>query len=162
MKYALIDKYKCEEDILPYFKEVLENNVTVENRKAVEFAVFLASDGSFIGFADIDIHNLKKFGGCGEIGYFIMPSFWGNGYATEIAKSLTAICFKYINLHRVTGRCNANNLQSERVMKKVGMLKEGEFRRVRFKNDQWVNEQHYSILDEEWEESYPLISEIIS
>lgn len=36
-------------------------------------------------------------------------------------------------------------------MKKAGMLKEGELRKVRFKNSRWDNEQHYSILMEEWE-----------
>ncbi len=161
MKYTLIDKFGREEDILPYFKKVLKNNITFENRKAYEFAVFLASNGSFTGFADIEIHNLNNFGGCGEIGYLLIPSFWGNGYATEIANSLVGICFKRLNLHRVAARCNANNLQSERVMKKVGMVREGEFRKVRLKNGKWENELHYSILVEEWEQNCHMMPEIL-
>ena len=160
MKYALLEKFNCEEDILPYFKKVLKNNNTLENRKAFEFGVFLTSDESFIGFADVEIHNLNNFGGCGEIGYFLLPSYWGNGYATEIANSLIEICFKHINLHRVAARCNSNNLQSERIMKKVGMVKEGEFRKVRLKNGQWENEKHYSILNEDWEHSCRIIPEL--
>ncbi|QGQ96590.1 N-acetyltransferase [Paenibacillus psychroresistens] len=162
MRYALIEKFNCEEDILPYFKKVLKNNITIENRNAYEFAVFLTSDDSFIGFADIEIHNKNNLGGCGEIGYFLIPSFWGNGYATEISNLLSEICFKHINLHRVAARCNSNNLQSEKIMKKVGMTKEGEFRRVRFKNGEWENEQHYSILLDEWEQSCSEMSEIVS
>lgn len=153
MKYTYYNRYNCEEDLLPYFKQVLENNITTEKRKAFEFAVFLLSDDSFIGFADIEIYIMNNYGGCGEIGYLIIPNFWGNGYAVEIANSLIDICFKDIHLHRVTASCNSNNLKSERVMKKVGMQNEGEARKARFKNDQWENEQHYSILIEEWEES---------
>jgi ribosomal-protein-alanine N-acetyltransferase len=151
MKYALMDKYESEKDILPYFNRVLENNTACINRKAFEFAVYSCEDDSFVGFADIEVHNKNAVGGCGEIGYFLLPEFWGKGYATEIAKMLLDICFKNINLHRVSARCNSNNLQSERVMKKIGMIKEGEFRKVRFKNNQWENEYQYSILIEEWE-----------
>lgn len=160
MKYALNDKYNCEEDILPYFNRVLKNNVTVEHRNAFEYAVFLTSNNSFIGFADIEIHSLNGFGGCGEIGYFLIPAYWGNGYATEIANTLIELCFKRLNFHRVSARCNSNNLQSERIMKKVGMVREGEFRKVRFKNSQWENEKHYSILIEEWEQNCHM-SEIV-
>lgn len=109
--------------------------------------------GNFTGFADIEIHNKNSNGGCGEIGYFLLPSFWGNGFATEIANTLIKMCFRQINLHRIVASCNANNLQSEKIMKKVGMIKEGEFRKARFKNGQWDNEMRYSILIDEWKEN---------
>lgn len=150
MKYALLDRFSCEEDILPYFTEVLDNNITVKNRKAYEFAVFLSSTDTFVGFADIVIHYQNSIATCGEIGYFLLPPFWGNGFATEISKTLIEFCFTELKLHKVTARCNANNLRSERVMKKAGMVKEGEFRKARFKNGQWDNELHYNILVEEW------------
>ena len=37
---------------------------------------------------------------------------------------------------------------------KVGMTKEGELRKVRFKNGMWVNEYIYGILAEEWESTF--------
>lgn len=151
MKYALLDRFESEEELLPYFQNVLMNNITAEGRKVYEFAVYLASSDTFIGFADIEIQVLNRDGGCGEIGYFLLPEFWGNGYATETAKALTSICFEHLNLHRVSARCNANNVQSESVMKKAGMQKEGEFRKARYKDDRWENELHYCILIEEWE-----------
>lgn len=160
MRYAYIDKVDCEEELRPYFKRVLSNNITHENRQAYEFAINF--NDSFIGFADIEIHTKNSAGGCGEIGYFLLPGFWGSGYATEIARSLTAICFKQLGLHRVTARCNANNLKSENIMKKVGMVKEGELRKTRFKNGQWDDEKNYSILLEEWKENDSKIPEIIS
>lgn len=150
MKYAWIDKYQSEKDLLPCFIKLLANNSTYINRQAFEFAVYLSSDDSFIGFACIEIHNKNTAGGCGELGYFLLPEFWGQGYATEIAKMLIDISFKDIKLHRVSARCNSNNLKSEKVMQKIGMTKEGELRKIRFKNNQWDNEQQYSILIEDW------------
>jgi [ribosomal protein S5]-alanine N-acetyltransferase len=150
MKYALMDRYDNEEDALPYFRKILKNNTIDINREAFEFAVFLTGSDEFIGFADIEVHYQNLSGGCGEIGYFLLPSYWGNGFATEMTNALITICFKQIKLHRIVASCHANNLQSEKIMKKVGMLKEGEFRKARFKNGQWDNELRYSILIDEW------------
>jgi hypothetical protein len=36
-------------------------------------------------------------------------------------------------------------------MQKAGMVKEGEFRKARFKNGGWDDECHYGILKEEWQ-----------
>ncbi|MCX7711423.1 MAG: GNAT family N-acetyltransferase [Clostridia bacterium] len=152
MKYALMDRVATEEELRPYFDQILKNNQTFENREGYEYAVLSAIDGSFIGVADIMIllQNMRPTGG--EIGYFLLPAFWGKGYATEIASKLTEICFSNLKLHRVVARCNANNLQSEKIMKKVGMKKEGELRKARFKDGRWDNELHYSILAEEWKQ----------
>ena len=152
MQYALRDRYGSREALLPYFLEVLENNKADEGRKAYEYAVFLACGGEFIGFADIDVYARNAYGGCAEIGYFILPGFWGRGYAAEIAGALLGICFGPLALHRVFACCNANNHRSERIMQKIGMQKEGEFPKARFKHGQWDNELRYAILAEEWKD----------
>jgi len=54
----------------------------------------------------------------------------GNGFATEMASKLNEICFKDIKLHKVSASCNVNNVQSRKVMEKVGKIKEGELRKV--------------------------------
>ncbi|MEN2775524.1 GNAT family protein [Acetivibrio clariflavus] len=75
----------------------------------------------------------------------------GNGFATEMASKLIEICFKDIKLHKVSASCNVNNVQSRKGMEKVGKIKEGELRKVRFRNGVKVNEYKYGILYEEWE-----------
>ena len=150
MKYALMERYDNEEKALLDFKKLLVNNHTAIRRNAYEFAVFSTAHNCFIGYGDIEIQLKNETGGCGEIGYFIMPEHWGNGYATEIASSLIIIGFEHIKLHRITATCNSNNLKSENIMKKVGMQKEGKFRKVRYKGGLWCDEQHYSILSDEY------------
>ncbi|MGM1048833.1 ribosomal-protein-alanine N-acetyltransferase [Paenibacillus uliginis N3/975] len=150
MKYAYMDKVGQEEELLPYFNRILQNNHTSEGRPSYEFGVFLSSSGQFIGFADVEMVKRNRDGGNGEIGYFLLPDFWGQGYATEIINRLLKICFEEMNLHRVFARCNANNLNSEKVMIKAGMEKEGRFRKVRYKNGSWDDELQYSILIEEY------------
>ena len=79
-----------------------------------------------------------------------MPQFWGMGLATRIAKALLRIGFEELKLHRIWAGCQVDNAASEKVMKKIGMSKEGEMRAARFKNGRWHNALRYAILAEEW------------
>jgi RimJ/RimL family protein N-acetyltransferase len=150
MRYAFLQQFHSRKEVLTYFNEVLDNNKTIDNRKAYGYAVFLESDHTFIGFADIEVYLKNQFGGHGEIGYFLLPDFWGSGYATEIASMLLEIGFGHIKLHRLCASCNIENKNSERIMLKIGMKKEGVMRQVRYKNERWYDELRYSILEEEW------------
>ncbi|MCX8132161.1 MAG: GNAT family N-acetyltransferase [Clostridia bacterium] len=150
MKYAFLCQVSCEEELKPYFEEILKNNSTVDSRKAYEFAVYSSQDLNFIGVADIIMNYQNSIATSAEIGYFLLAPFWGKGFATEIANTLLEICFLNLKLHRVVASCNVRNKQSEKVMKKIGMIKEGEFREARYKNGQWDNELRYGILAKEW------------
>jgi ribosomal-protein-alanine N-acetyltransferase len=76
----------------------------------------------------------------------MLPEFWGKGYGTEMAKILLKIGFNDVQLHKLYARCNVNNSVSKKVMENIGMKKEGELRKVRFKDNMWVNEFVYGIL----------------
>lgn len=150
MRYAWINEINSMEEMKPFFEDFISVNDKPNKNNSYAFAAFEREDRSFIGFADIQLHSLNDDGGCGEIGYFLMPEFWGRGYATELAGAMMDFGFKNLNLHKVCARCNANNLKSENVMKKLGMTKEGELRKVRYKRGSWDDEKCYGILREEW------------
>lgn len=153
MKYAWIDKFENEEDTLPFFEDFINDTDTPNKNSTYAFAVLSREEDAFIGFADIQLHSQNSFGGCGEIGYFLLPDYWGKGYATELANALIEVGFTKLNLHKLCARCNSNNLKSEGIMKKIGMTKEGELRQVRFKKGVWDDEKHYGILIDEWKAS---------
>ncbi|MDP4115662.1 MAG: GNAT family protein [Bacteroidota bacterium] len=162
MEYAYMDCITDENKMKEYFNKVLNNCDTMENKNSYEFAVFTSTDEVFIGFADIEIkyHGAKVKSG--EIGYFLLPDYWGKGYATEIAKRLIELCFNELKMPKVVASCNSNNFSSENVMKKVGMVKEGEFRKERYKNGKWDNELRYGILIEEWNKVSELCTTLMS
>jgi ribosomal-protein-alanine N-acetyltransferase len=152
MKYAYYDCMRSKEELDRGFSEVIEQNKVKHNRREYDFAVFTKEDNTFIGTALILVSYRGNIPLNGEIGYFLMPDYWGRGYATEIASAMTECCFNELNLHRVIASCNVNNPNSEKVMKKIGMQKEGEFRKARYKDGHWDNELRYCILKEEWKE----------
>ena len=55
-----------------------------------------------------------------EIGYFIEPSRWGEGIATEAALELRDEAFGRCGLDALVGRCRVENIASARVLAKVG------------------------------------------
>jgi RimJ/RimL family protein N-acetyltransferase len=56
-----------------------------------------------------------------QLGCFIEPEYWGNGFATEAARLAVAYAFGNLKLDRVRASCAEENTASERLMKRLGM-----------------------------------------
>lgn len=142
MLYTLDDCY-TDDELYKYFQKILKNNQS-DNRVHYEYKV--VEDGNFIGFADFEIIRKIPNAGIAEIGYLLLPEYWNKGYGTRIANVLIHICFNELGLHKVVANCNASNIGSWRIMEKVGMTKEGEFKKHRFKNGRYADEYQYSLI----------------
>jgi len=62
------------------------------------------------------------------IGYNLLPAFWGQGYATEIASALVDYAFDILQLERVEALAQVANIASRRVLEKTGFALEGTLR----------------------------------
>lgn len=56
----------------------------------------------------------------------------------------------HADLNRVHARADANNVGSQRVMEKVGMVREGVLRANRVERGETVDEAVFSVLRPEW------------
>lgn len=56
-----------------------------------------------------------------DLGYRLKKDFWGKGYATEAAQACIKYGFEKLNIYRIIGRADPENLASVRVLKKCGM-----------------------------------------
>lgn len=61
-----------------------------------------------------------------EIGWWLAPSHWGRGFATEAAHQALAYGFDVCNFERIVAIAQAANLDSLRVMDRLGMRFERE------------------------------------
>lgn len=93
------------------------------------YAVETKHNNCFIGFIGFHWANfVSQFTPCIEIGWRLKYEAWGNGFATEGAKA----CLKYGSdtlkfKEKIYSFTSKINLQSENVMKKIGMEKVMEF-----------------------------------
>ena len=63
-----------------------------------------------------------------EIGYFLKPSAWGQGYATEICKRMLQFAFQKTPLNEVVATFDDGNIASRNVLKKAGLTDCGTMR----------------------------------
>lgn len=95
-------------------------------RKTKFHALFEQESGRYIGEAGI--LSMKQSASRCEIGYNLLPEFWGHGYATEIAKALVGYAFDELKVERVEALAIKANVASCGVLEKAGLALEGTLR----------------------------------
>jgi RimJ/RimL family protein N-acetyltransferase len=85
-----------------------------------------------------------------EIGYAFDPAYAGMGYATEASAVMVELAFSVLGAHRVSGRLDARNDASARVLERLGMRREGHLVENEFVKGEWSDEAIYAILEGEW------------
>jgi len=138
------DTVPTNEVLYKKFKETLDD-INKEPRIKYRLIVSLLNTDETIGIIIIWLidKDIREW----EIGYEFHPDYWGNGYAPEAIKALIKFSLSNLNAHRIQAICNDENVNSEKVMIKSGMKKEGTFRSVRFLNNRWVGSHIYSIIE---------------
>ncbi|MBU5262362.1 GNAT family N-acetyltransferase [Bacillus atrophaeus] len=161
----VIRKFKCEDwqDVYEYtsnphvMKYIPEGVFTEEDAKkfvnenmggnAEKFPVVVKEENIVIGH----IAFFKYFGEHSyEIGWVFNPKYYNKGYASEAAQAILEFGFTNMKLHRIIATCQPQNIASYRVMEKIGMRREGYFKKCIPNGNQWWDEYYYAILEEEW------------
>jgi len=92
------------------------------------YATEILETNEFIGMIGIAFQKYKtKFTPAIDIGWRLKRSAWGKGYATEGAKKCLEYAFNELEIKKIIAICTIKNNKSENVMKKLGMIKKGEF-----------------------------------
>ena len=111
--------------IRPPEKSIIETKETLqkilsyqqENPGLGNFAAFSADEGQFIGW-----HMLKHLADTNqvELGYRLLPEFWGKGYATEMGRALIEYAKNNLNLKELVAITHPENFASQHVLGKLG------------------------------------------
>nr|WP_319269905.1 GNAT family protein [uncultured Draconibacterium sp.] len=116
-------------------------------RNSYVWKVLLKETDDFIGVAGFSLSN-NKFK-LGEIYYKLHPSYWGMGYATELAKRLVLLGFNTFGLNRVEAGVATENIKSVKVLEKIGMTREGLRRKILPIRGEWKDNYHYAIVEDD-------------
>jgi RimJ/RimL family protein N-acetyltransferase len=118
-----------------------------EIRKSFFWKIVKKETDEFIGVAGLTL-SADKFK-LGEIYYKLLPSHWGQGYATEVAKTLIKSGFDEFHLHKVEAGVATENVRSFRVLEKSGMTREGLRRKILPIRGEWIDNYHYAIVEDD-------------
>ena len=117
----LYTEVEAEED----FANVLQD-MKSDDRKFYFLHMELKDSHEQVGSVGYTVTENTPVGKLVHAGYFIYPKFWNHGYVTEAFKKVLEFAFLENDVFRVTTGCLAENVGSEKVMKKCGMIKEAE------------------------------------
>lgn len=152
--WQAVHEYTSDHSVMTYipegvFSEEDAKDFVTQNccDHARAFPVLLRDNNCLIGH--ISFH--KYFGDhTYEIGWVFNPKYYNRGYASEAAKAILKYGFEEMKLHRIVATCQPENPPSYRVMEKIGMRREGFFKKCIPHGDGWWDEYYYAILAEEW------------
>ncbi|MBT3320271.1 MAG: GNAT family N-acetyltransferase [Clostridia bacterium] len=124
-------------------QKFIEENLGEEAEK---FAVILKAENVLVGHMYFHKWFAPK---TYEIGWVFNEAYQGKGYATQAAQALVDYGFDVLRLHRIIATCQPQNPPSWRVAQKIGMTKEGHFRKCILSGEDWWDEMFYAVLDED-------------
>lgn len=78
-------------------------------------------DGEFVGRAGV---SYWEHTGELELGYALLPAFWGRGLATEAARAVAAYAFRVTDVDHLIGFTHLENTASQRVLERIGMARQ--------------------------------------
>jgi RimJ/RimL family protein N-acetyltransferase len=87
------------------------------------WAVIEKATGDFVGWSGLKYITEMENGHIHhhDVGYRLIPRYWGRGYATETAKAAIAYGFTQLNLNEIIGCANIENTKSRKVLEKCGL-----------------------------------------
>ena len=87
------------------------------------WAVERRDSHEFIGFVGLTVpRRVLPFSPCVEIGWRLARAHWGQGYATEAARTVLRAGFAQIGLASIVSFTTLMNLPSRAVMERIGLI----------------------------------------
>ena len=116
----------------------------------VRLAIERTDDGAFVGWCAFMQWNPDFRSAL--IGYCLAEKAWGHGYATEAAGAMVQWAFDTLDLNRIQSEADTRNRASERVLEKLGFVREGTLRENCIVNGDVSDSSVYGLLRREWEQ----------
>lgn len=116
---------------------------TQEKAETGKWWLVCSSDGEEVygagGINDIDKKNRK-----GEIGFWLLPEYWGKGFMKEAMNAIIDYGFEEMNLHRIEGFVESTNENCKNGLKKMNFELEGIMRDCEMKEGKFISVDIYA------------------
>lgn len=90
------------------------------------------------------LNSLSKEHLKAEIGFWLLPEYWGKGFMTEAMPVICAHGFDAMGLHRIEGIVETENTLCKRAMEKLRFVHEGTMRECEVKNGKFISLDIYA------------------
>jgi ribosomal-protein-alanine N-acetyltransferase len=148
--YFLPDiKLHSRKEAVEAFDDILSDQ-GAQNRKMYFLHMECKETKEQIGSVGYTVMDVTPFGKLVHLGYFTYPKFWNQGYVTEAVRKVMEYAFKENDVYRITTGCIKDNIGSEKVMQKCGLIKEAEHVEFVWHDGKMKTRLEYRLLKKEW------------
>lgn len=93
------------------------------------WALIQRDSGAFMGWCGLKLNTEPMNGHVNyyDLGYRLIPRFWGQGYASESGAAALAYGFSRLNPQTIYAAAHIDNVASNRVLTKLGFSQSGSF-----------------------------------
>jgi RimJ/RimL family protein N-acetyltransferase len=117
--------------------------------RAFDFSIRSLEDED-VHLGNISVWFTSRANSVGEVGYWIRSDRTGQGIGTEATARALQVAYEELHMHRVTTRIATGNVASERIVSKLGFLKEGTLREEVKVGNRWLDHTVWGLLDREY------------
>jgi len=132
-------------------------NTLEETKAQMKFFADLEKEKTGIWWAICSLNNKTFYGAGGlnslnkehkkaEIGFWLLTAFWGKGIMTEVMPLICNYGFKNMDLHRIEGFVETDNVNCKNAMKKLDFIHEGTMKDCEIKNGKFISLDIYAKL----------------
>ena len=123
------------------------NQININNTW-FQLVIVEESTNQIIG--DIGIHFIGDDGFQCEIGCTLNKNYHKKGFATETLQAVISYLFKDLTKHRIITSIDPENINSIRLIERLGFRKEAHFKKSLWIKGEWVDDVIYALLSEEF------------
>ncbi|MEN5233147.1 GNAT family N-acetyltransferase [Sphingobacterium faecium] len=102
------------------FEQLMEDNKLNDNFG--HFKILTASSNEFVGLAKLVLNEENKVEA--ELGYMILPLYWGKGIASHVARKLIGHAKQQESLEKVVAIIDPRNIPSRKILINNGFVSE--------------------------------------
>ena len=130
--------------------EFISKNPDEINKPETWFQLVIMEKSTNKIIGDIGIHFIDSDNFQSEIGCTLSKEYQGKGFATETMRATVDYLFKKLYKHRIVTSIDTQNIDSIKLVERLGFRKEGQFKESLLIDGKWVDDIVYALLDREW------------
>jgi|SRR5690606_6892303 len=116
------------------------------DRSGIWWAIENRNSQEFMG--TIGLYNWVKEHRRAEIGFWLLPPFWRQGYTFEALEEVIQYAFTQLKIHRIEAEVESLNTHSKNTLEKAGFKLEGTLKSYEIENGEFIDLDIYAILND--------------
>lgn len=146
MKYYGLEPFDSINDALDeisWYQSIFEENT------GIRWGITIKNQNEVIGSCGFLNRVPKHYRS--EIGFELSKDYWGQGIASEALKAICKYGIEQLNLQRIEALIEPPNLSSQRLVERLGFIREGLLRNYEFTSGKFDDLYMYSLLRKEFD-----------